>query len=107
MMKMTKNEKGTKTIKLAIYFWTNVSGNEKQEGLELPKKTCWDSGFVSVVSNNIHGIKSGIYSNFNNFKEIPKAIEDALKRSEIIIIQGAKGKEYTEALKKIKEARLI
>ena len=63
---MSKKDEGTKTIKLGIYFWTNLDKKNTSEGVEMPKKTCWDSGFVSIVSNNRHGIRSGTYSNFKN-----------------------------------------
>jgi len=102
--KMPKNKEGTKTIKLGIYFWTNV---DKSDDIELPKKTCWDSGFVNIVSNNRHGIRSGVFKNFNSFEEISSAIKDVLKRSEVKVVQSKRDKEYKKALRKIKEAELV
>jgi len=107
LSKMAKNKEGTKTIKLGIYFWTNLDKKNTNEGIDMPKKTCWDSGFVNVVSNNRHGLRSGIYSNFNNFDELPNAVKDALKRSGVRVVQSKKDKEYKEALKKMKESELI
>lgn len=104
---MVKNNKGTDTIKLAVYFWTNLKDKEKYGNIELPKKTCWDSGFVSAVSNNKHGIRSGIFKHFNSMAEIPSAIKDVLKRSEITVVQSKKDREYKEALQKIKESQVI
>lgn len=101
---MQKNKEGTKTIKLGIYFWTNVN---KNDDIKLPKKTCWDSGFVNVVSNNRHSIRSGAFKNFNEFNEISTAIKDVLKRSEIKVVRSKQDKEYKKALKQIKEAELI
>ena len=107
---MTENPEGTKTIKLGIYFWTNLFGNsdpKKVDGVEMPKKTCWDSGFVNIVSNNRHSIRSGNYSNFKNIDDIPRAIREVMKKSDVKVISGEKNKEYKEALKKIKEAELV
>ena len=78
---MVKTKEGTKTIKLALYFWTDVGNKEKYEGIELPKKTCWGKGFVSIVSNNRHGLRSGKYTNFNNMEEITGAVNDVLKKA--------------------------
>lgn len=104
---MAKTEKGTKTIKLGIYFWTNLDKKNKLEGIEMPKKTCWDSGFVSMVSNNRHGIRAGVFSNFKNIEDIHNSIRDILKRSGIKVVSSSKDKEYKDALKKMKEAELI
>ena len=106
---MTEQDKGTKTIKLGIYFWTNLTskGEKHLEGIEMPKKTCWDSGFVNATSNNRHGIRSGIYSNFQSIDDIPRVIKDVLKRSSIKVVLTEKSKEFKEALKKLKESELI
>ena len=98
---MTKNKEGTKTIKLGVYFWTNSDKKNSQDGIELPKRTCWDSGFVSVVSNNRHGIRSGVYSNFNSFGELTDAIRDALTKSDIQLVDSTKDKEYNEDRKSV------
>jgi len=106
--KMPKNNEGTKTIKLGIYFWTNIDDKEKEEiGIEMPKKTCWDSGYINIVSNNRHGIRSGTFSHFKNIDDIPKAIKSVLKRSGVKVVLSAKDKEYKDALKKMKESELI
>lgn len=106
VINMIKNDKGTKTIKLAIYFWTDVGEKDKDTGIELPKKTCWDCGTVSAVSNNWHSIRSNVTKPFNSFEELPDAVKDVLKRSGIKMISGKKSKEYKDALKKMKEAEL-
>lgn len=103
---MTENKEGTKTIKLGVYFWTNLGSKNVQDGVKMPKKTCWDKGFVSVVSNNWHGIRSGTYRNFNNLGELTDAIKDVLTRSGIQLIDNAKDKEYKEALRRIKAAAI-
>jgi hypothetical protein len=101
---MPKTTKDNKTIKLSIYFWTNVSG---KDDVELPKRTCWDSGFVDIVSNNRHSIRSGTHKNFNNIDELLGAIKDVLKRSSVKVVSSKKDKEYKEALKRMKESELI
>ncbi len=103
---MTENKEGTKTIKLGIYFWTDL-GKKIDDSIKMPKKTCWDSGYVNIVSNNMHGIRSGVFSNFRNIEGIPNAIKDVLKRGGVSVVLSSKDKEYKEALKKIKESELI
>ena len=106
---MTENKEGIKTIKLGIYFWTNLvgKGNKSFEGIKMPKKTCWDGGFVNIVSNNRHGIRSGVLSNFKGIDDIPNAIRNVLKESSVRVVSLNKHKDYKEALKKIKDAELI
>ena len=103
---MPRKKEGTKTIKLSIYFWTDVGKKNKAEGVQLEKKTCWDSGFVRAVSNNLHGIRSGINKNFNNFDEIPAAIKDAAKSSGIKMYPSKDDKRIKDAIKVINEAKL-
>lgn len=101
---MPKKKRDLKTIKLSIYFWTNIEGTE---GIKMPKRTCWDSGFVDIVSNNRHAIRSGVHKNFNNMEQLPEAIMDVLKRSNVRVISSKKGKDYKEALKLMKDSELI
>lgn len=103
---MQKNSKENKTIKISAYFWTNVEGRDGSGEIEMPKKVCWDSGFVSIVSNNKHGIRSGTQKSFKNIEDIPNAIRHILKMSGIKAVDSTKSKTYKEALKKIKEAEL-
>jgi hypothetical protein len=99
-------EKGNKTIKIAVHFWTSVSPKERTEGLALPKKTCWDSGYVSVPSNNLHGIRAGVGKNFKNIEELPGIIKELLEKSDIDVRRSDKDKEYKEALRMMKESKL-
>ncbi len=104
---MLQKKDGTKTIKLGIYFFTNVDKKNESEGISLPKKTCWDCGVIHSVSNNRHGIRSGPSHNFQNIEDIPNAIKDVLKKSGVRVILSAKDKEYKDALKKMNESILI
>jgi small-conductance mechanosensitive channel len=99
-------EEGNDTIRVSVYFWTNLSGKE-YENIKMPKKTCWDSGMLNIVSNNKHSIRAGSCKNFKNIEDIPRAIKEALKDSNITTISEKKSKDYKEALKKMKEAESV
>lgn len=74
---------GNKTIKLTVYFFTNVPGG-------LVPKHCWDAGFVSVQANELHGIKSQPYGKknqnkpvqvkFRSIAQIGSAVEEAVRQ---------------------------
>lgn len=72
----------------------------------MPKKTCWESGYAHIVSNNLHGIRSGKVFNFKKIDDLPNTIKSAFNRSGIKVVRTSKDKEYKEALKKLKEAEL-
>ena len=86
-------ERGDKTIKLSINFWTN---NVPTTNL----KTCWDTGSVHAVSNRSRGIvKTGNPIPFNSFnnpergKTLLEAITDLLKKQGITVLEDHKNNE--------------
>ena len=69
-----------KMIKLAVHFHTDkISNNEN-------KKIAQMNGKVFAMANRQRGIRPTKPENFNNLKELPKAIINTINKAGIIII---------------------
>lgn len=85
------DENGNRCIQIKIYFFSNIPGG-------LQKKHCWDAGFVSLVKNPLHDIKSQPYGRknqnkpvqvkFGSIAQISSAVEKAIKQAGITVHHG-------------------
>ena len=76
--------KENKTIGITLRFWTNDL-EVKREGKKV--NSCWDSGMCYIEANKEKGIKACCVP-FNNFTEIPNAINKAIKKQKILMVKA-------------------
>ena len=99
---MEEKPKGTETIKIALYFWTNIDKEDK-----FPRKQCWESGYATVVTNHKHGISSKSFKNFRNIEDIPNAIKEICKREGITMHSTSNERELKKAFKIVANNKVV
>lgn len=71
-VKAPQNEK---TIKATVYFFTDGIANDKDS---IIPKHAWTKGYISLVANDSHGIRSAHSKHFNTLLELATSLEDLL-----------------------------
>lgn len=82
VLKDIRMERGDKTIKMTLYFWTDKIDGE-------PAKAAWDYGTVNFKANKSRGIqpsKSGVQ--FTSLDDLPGAIRKCATRHGIELLKG-------------------
>jgi hypothetical protein len=96
-MKTVTAKNRERTIKLAIKFATNEIASNKSG--EIIPKHAWDSGWVMMIANPSHGLKSTLPRNmyFNSMAELPAKIEEVLVAHGVTLHHDRKGQKLFAA----------